>query len=169
VIGLVAAGGRGVITKGAMKGPHARERRRPRAALAAALAVLVGTSGCSFYWVRRAPPPAQWPDPVLPSSSEERCTDSVFPAVADTTIGAAAGTLAFIERNAVADVRQPLVESPAGAGHFAPMPGPRIGDPSYFGRGVAAVFGVWSLVAIASAVYGYVNVSRCNHYKSRFH
>ena len=71
----------------------------PKLALAVAVAVTLASSGCSFRLVRPAPPRSEWPDPVLPSSSEERCTESPLPVVADATMGTISGGLGFIERN----------------------------------------------------------------------
>src|SRR5215831_4521737 len=72
----------------------------PRAAACLlSLAVAVAGSGCSFKLLRPAPPRSEWPNPVLPSSSEERCTDSVLPPVGDATFGAIFGGLSYIERN----------------------------------------------------------------------
>jgi hypothetical protein len=148
-----------------MKGPGAGDRPRPRAGLAFALALLLVPGGCSFRAMRPPPPRSTWPEPVLPDSSEERCTDSVYPPVADTTIAAVAGTLAFVERNSV-EFRLDREPDPAHPGMFTNT---YVAQPSYVGRGVAVVLGVGALIAAASAVYGYVNASRCKHYKALFH
>jgi hypothetical protein len=71
--------------------------RRPRPAAALALALVV--SGCSFRLVQPAPPRSEWPDPVLPSSSQVRCTESYLPPAADLTFAAITGTLAYVERD----------------------------------------------------------------------
>lgn len=73
----------------------ARARHRPVAIWALALIV----SGCSFRLVRPPPPRDQWPNPVLPSSSQDPCTDTYMPAIADFTFGALFGSLAYVERN----------------------------------------------------------------------
>jgi hypothetical protein len=71
----------------------------PSRTAACLLALALVSSGCSFRLLRPAPPRAEWPNPVLPSSSEEQCTDSALPVVADATFGAIFGSLAYIERN----------------------------------------------------------------------
>jgi hypothetical protein len=65
--------------------------------VAALLALTCG--GCSFKILHPAPPRKVWPDPVLPSSSEERCTESVLPPIADATAGTIFGSVGYIERN----------------------------------------------------------------------
>jgi hypothetical protein len=64
----------------------------------ACLLVLTCT-GCSFRILRPAPPRSDWPEPVLPSSSEERCTNSLLPVVADATAGTIMASVGYIERN----------------------------------------------------------------------
>src|SRR5262245_8200438 len=71
---------------------------RAAASLLAIAAVFI-SAGCSFRLVRPAPPRSEWPNPVLPSSSEERCTESVIPVVADAAFGTIFASLAYIERN----------------------------------------------------------------------
>ena len=66
---------------------------------AIAVAVALASSGCSFRLVRPAPPRSEWPDPALAGSSEERCTDSPLPPIADATFAAIFGSLGYIERN----------------------------------------------------------------------
>ena len=56
-------------------------------------------AGCSFRLVRPAPPRDEWPDPVLPSSSESRCTDSALPVAADFVVATILGTVSYLERN----------------------------------------------------------------------
>jgi hypothetical protein len=71
---------------------------RPLACLLAAV-LAWSASGCSFRLARPAPPRKEWPDPVLPSSSEERCTESFLPVAADAIFGTLGATLAYVERN----------------------------------------------------------------------
>jgi hypothetical protein len=66
-------------------------------ALAALLALTSG--GCSFRILHPAPPRVAWPDPVLPSSSEERCTATVLPVVADAVAGTIFGTVGYMEKD----------------------------------------------------------------------
>jgi hypothetical protein len=161
-----------------MKFGSALEPQRPRAELAAALALglALGSGGCSFYWAKPPPPRSTWPDPVLPSSSEERCTVSLGPPILDTVGGVAFGTLGFIERNAVRFGPNPdghgfpAVEDARGIGHFQPPASPALVPvPDYLSRGLALTFGLGSLTALASAVYGYVEASRCRRYQALFH
>src|SRR5258706_11770070 len=63
----------------------------------ASLALALG--GCSFLLVKPAPSPEEWPNPVVASSSEDKCTASAIPAAADTFMAGTLGTLAYIERN----------------------------------------------------------------------
>jgi hypothetical protein len=71
-----------------------RDRSRVAALCLAALA-----SGCSFRIMRPAPPASEWPNPVLPSSSQLECTDSFAPPIGDTGVTAALGTIATLERH----------------------------------------------------------------------
>jgi hypothetical protein len=84
---------------------------------------------------------------VLPSSSEEPCTESLGPAIVDTVAAVAFGTLAFVERNSV-DANN---------------------NPDVLSRGVAVGFAIGAVVDTVSAVYGYANAARCQRYKSLFH
>jgi hypothetical protein len=49
--------------------------------------------------MRPAPPASEWPNLVLPSSSQLECTDSLAPPIGDTGVTAALGTIAYLERN----------------------------------------------------------------------
>jgi hypothetical protein len=78
-----------------------RARRSTTGALALlALALAPGSFACSFKVIRPAPPPSTWPDPVVASSSQERCTSTMGIPAADTVITAGLGTLTYIERDA---------------------------------------------------------------------
>jgi hypothetical protein len=72
--------------------------------LALAVATTVGltpfASGCSFKLVRPAPAPADWPNPVVPSSSQQGCTASLAPPAADTAIFGGLAGVAVLERHA---------------------------------------------------------------------
>jgi hypothetical protein len=77
--------------------PQVREGRRlPRAAF---LLLAILSSSCSFVIVRPAPPREDWPEPVRPDSSEDKCTDSIAPPVADLVFSSILGSLTYIERN----------------------------------------------------------------------
>ena len=130
----------------------ARPPRCPQAGLAVALILALGAGGCSFHWVKPAPPRDEWPNPESSGWSEERCTTSVGPPVADTVVGVALGTLAFIERNSVSYSVQDMRY-----------------EPDVPSRAIAGVLGIGGLVALASAVYGYVQTTRCDHYQSHLH
>jgi hypothetical protein len=65
--------------------------------LAAALAC--AASGCSLRILRPAPPRSEWPEPVLPSSTEEKCTTTLAPVVGDAAFGTIFSGLSYVERN----------------------------------------------------------------------
>jgi hypothetical protein len=138
------------------------------------LVLALATGGCSYMRLRPPPPPSTWPNPVLPDSSEQRCSTTLGPPVLDTVVALGFGTIAFIERDSVVydDVPDPdhPRQAAAGLGHFRLVPGTKVvKEPSDFGRGVAAAFGISALLAAASAVYGYVETSRCRRYEALFH
>ena len=164
---------------------HARRAsRRPsgRFALTLGLVLATGTGGCSFQWMRPAPPRSDWPDPVVPDSSQQRCTDAVGLPIADTIIGGAMGAIAFIERNAVtgdlvlkspsgqilAGARTTLVRERLVTVGVVPSQYDLVAKPDEVSRGIAIGLGIGALVFFASAVYGYVQTGRCRHYKSIF-
>jgi hypothetical protein len=75
---------------------------RPRLASAGpvvACLLALACTGCSLRLLRPAPPRSEWPDPVLPSSSEEPCTESAVPVAADAVFGTIFGGLGYVERN----------------------------------------------------------------------
>jgi hypothetical protein len=120
--------------------PRRQRRRRRRGPglvpiLPVALALALG--GCSFQLIHPAPPRAEWPDPVVASSSQTRCTDLVGLPIMDTLVTGSLGTIAYIERNA--------------GSHTITV-----------GLSLAV------LPYLASAIYGYVQTSRCHRYKSIF-
>jgi hypothetical protein len=139
--------------------PRARERTRPRARLAALLALSLapGSGACSFYKVRPPPPPSEWPEPVLPSSSEEKCTATIGPPIADTVIGVTFGTIAYIERNATKFEYD-----------YKTTPPVLVPTADNFSRGIALTFGIAAVPYLASAIWGYVETSRCRRYQSLF-
>jgi hypothetical protein len=159
-----------------------RASRRSSGRFALALALATGAGGCSFQWMRPAPPHADWPDPVVPDSSQQKCTDAIGLPIADTVIGAAAGTIGFIERNAVTGAF--VLKPPAGQVLFgaqdtlmrqrgvsvglAPSQYELVSKPDEVSRGIALGLGIGAIVFFASAVYGYVQTGRCRHYKSIF-
>jgi hypothetical protein len=150
---------------------RARERTRPRARLAVllALALAPGSGACSFYKVRPPPPASDWPNPVVPSSSQERCVESLGPPIVDTIIGATFGTIAFLERNAVTFVPAfnadgtPKLEGPPGRQVQVDE-----AVPDSLSRGIAVGFGIAAIPYLASAIYGYIETSRCRRYDSLF-
>ncbi|HVX93616.1 MAG TPA: hypothetical protein VHK47_01800 [Polyangia bacterium] len=73
--------------------------RSPRCLRAILAAALASSAGCSFAKMQPAPPPATWPDPVTPSSSETRCTASFGPPIVDSVAGVTLGTIGYFERN----------------------------------------------------------------------
>jgi hypothetical protein len=141
-----------MVTKGAMMTGPARARRALRRARVVSLALALSMGGCSFMRVRPPPPPTTWPDPVLPESSELPCTPTLGPPILDSVVSVGFGTIAFVERN---------------ASHYDPATGAYVADVP--GRSIAAGFGLASIVAAASAIYGYVETSRCRRYKALFH
>jgi hypothetical protein len=72
-------------------------RRAPRALVACA-ALLALEPACSFRYNYPAPARATWPNPVVPESSQERCTSSYGPAVVDTVLGGGLAGIAYVER-----------------------------------------------------------------------
>lgn len=84
-----------------------------------------------------APPRREWPDPVVPSSSESRCTDVLALPIADTIVGTSLGTLSYLERHS--------------------------GSPE-----ITIGLGVGAIPPLVSAVYGYVQTSRCRRYRALF-
>jgi hypothetical protein len=165
-----------MITKGAMTLGRTPARRPARGALALGLALSLASSGCSFMIMKPPPRHEDWPNPVLPDSSESRCTASLGPPVLDTVALGMLGTLGFIERNAITYHNLPNVDAMGnlrpgrtGVSHFAPSRTIVEPSPDYLARGVALSFGIAALVAAASAVYGYVENSRCTSYKALFH
>jgi hypothetical protein len=149
----LAAERRSVVTKGLMTPATARARRALRQALAVSLALALASagSGCSFAKLRPPPPPSTWPEAVLPDTSELQCTSTSAIPVVDSAIFVGLGTIAFVERNAVTYDASQM---------------PKADVPS---RALAGVLGIGALVAAASAVYGYVETSRCRRYKAIFH
>jgi hypothetical protein len=131
--------------------------RPARGALALGLAVSLASGGCSFIWMRPPPHREDWPEQVRPETSEARCTVSLGPPVLDTVTFGILGTLAYVERNAIT-----YDPSPTRGGQPVPVP-------DHLARGIAAAFAVGALASAASAVYGYVNDSRCRRYKALFH
>jgi hypothetical protein len=79
---------------------HDRQRRRRRRGLLPTLTMALALGGCSFQLIHPAPPRAEWPDPVVASSSQTRCTDLVGLPIMDTVVTGSLGTLAYIERDA---------------------------------------------------------------------
>ena len=125
-----------------MIAPPTRARREGRPRVSIAMAVALGlatlpTTGCSFRLMRPAPPPSTWPDPVVPSSSEEKCTETEGPPVADTVLVGGLGTLTYLERNAGSQT-------------------------------VTLGLAVVAVPFLVSAIYGYVEASRCHRYHARF-
>jgi hypothetical protein len=109
------------------------------------LGIVLATSGCSFKFLHPAPPSREWPDPVTPNSSEERCTVAPGVPIVDTLVGASTATLGYLERN-------------SGGARITP------------GLGITTL--AFTLVAIPfleSALYGYVETSRCRRYHAVFH
>jgi hypothetical protein len=74
-------------------------RGRSHGPRALALGLSLLASGCSFRLVRPAPATDDWPNPVLPTSSQVECTDSLAPPIGDTGVTAALGTLTYVERH----------------------------------------------------------------------
>jgi hypothetical protein len=116
---------------------RARDRRGPGPTVALVLTLGLAATGCSFRFIKPAPARDTWPSPVLPESSEERCTDVVGLPVADTIIGTGLGTLTYIERHS--------------------------GSPT-----ITVGLGLATIPYVASAIYGYIQTSRCDRYKSLF-
>jgi hypothetical protein len=143
-----------MVTKVAMISGPARARRALLRARAVSLVLALATGGCSFMRLRPPPPPSTWPNPVLPDSSEQRCTTTFGPPILDTVVALGFGTISYVERDSVV---------------YSTVGGMVVKEPSDFGRGVAVVFGIGALVAAASAVYGYVETSRCRRYQALFH
>ncbi|HVU50273.1 MAG TPA: hypothetical protein VHL80_06285 [Polyangia bacterium] len=155
---------------------RAPARRPAPGALALGLALSLGSSGCSFGWVKPPPRHEDWPDPVLPDSSEGRCTVSLGPPVLDTLAFGILGTLGYIERDAITYEFRPNVDMMGnlrptrfGRAHFTPPSEAATPEPDYLARGIAAGFAIGALAAAVSAVYGYVNYSRCKRYHALFH
>jgi hypothetical protein len=166
-----------MITKGAMTPGRTPARRPTRGALAVGLALSVASSGCSFAIMRPPPRHEDWPNPVLPDSSEAKCTASLGPPVVDSLAFGLTGTLAYVERNAITYVNQSNVDAMGnvlatgrrGLSHFDPPRIIAVPTPDYLARGIALSFGIGALIAAASAVYGFIENSRCTSYKALFH
>jgi len=159
-----------------MKVGRTPARRPGSGALALGLALSVASSGCSFIIMRPPPRHEDWPDPVLPDSSETRCTATLGPPVIDTIAVGMLGTLAYVERDAITydnvsnvDAMGNLRPGRTGLSHFAPTRTNVVANPDYLARGIALTLGIGALVAAASAVYGYIENSRCVRYKALFH
>jgi hypothetical protein len=81
-----------------MTGERPTARRAQRALVACGVLLALGPA-CSFRYTYPAPSRATWPNPVLPDSSEERCTSSYGPPVVDTLIGGGLAGLTYVERS----------------------------------------------------------------------
>jgi hypothetical protein len=170
------------MTPGRAHVRRASRRSSGRFALALGLALSTAAGGCSFQWMKLAPPHGDWPDPVLPSSSQQRCTDSIGLPIADTVVGAAMGSIGFIERNALTGgfVLKPPAGQVVAAGQtvlvhervvsvgFAPDQSDLVPKPDEVSRGIAIGLGIGAIAFLASAVYGYVQTGLCRHYTSIF-
>jgi hypothetical protein len=155
---------------------RAPARRSAHAALALVLALSGASGGCSFYWTRPPPPPSTWPSPVLPDTSEAKCTKSLGPPVVDTIVFGILGPLAYIERDSItyeerANLDNSGQRKPAASGlrHFSPPAGELVAVPDHLARGIALTFGVAAVLAAASGVYGYLHGLRCRRYGELFH
>jgi hypothetical protein len=141
-----------VIRKQDMTRVHPRSSRslvgggRGRAPLAVAFVFVfafafglgLGLAGCSFKLMRPPPARGDWPDPVTPSSSQEKCTRSPAPPGVDTSVALILGTLSYVESDS--------------------------GSRRWF----TPVTGAAALPFLASAIYGYWNMGRCRQYQSLF-
>jgi hypothetical protein len=156
---------------------RAPARRPARGTLALVVALSAVSGGCSFRWVVPPPSPSTWPETVQPDTSEERCTATSGPAILDTVAVGILAPLAYVERNAYTtkgvtnadSTGAPLREFNTGPNHFSLPRSVGVPTPSYLARGIAVGFGIGALVAAVSAVYGYVESSRCRRYKALFH
>jgi hypothetical protein len=170
------------MTPGRAHEGRATRRSAGRLAVALALALATGAGGCSFQWMRTAPRRADWPDPVVPSSSQQRCSDVIGLPIADTVVSVTMGTIGFLERNSVTGTL--MLKPPAeritiaaqntlsnerltGKG-LAPSQYDVVATPDHVSRSIAVGLDITALLFLASAVYGYVQTGRCRHYKSIF-
>jgi hypothetical protein len=91
---------------------HPRSPRTKIVAGALGLAMLA-LGGCSFKVVRVPPARGDWPDPVTPSSSQEKCTRTLAPPLLDTSVTIIFGTLSYIERDSGARAFTPIAGAAA--------------------------------------------------------